>query len=303
MTHQHCTHKFIQQNMIAQKKMIKWPLATKVFVKNRSINFDPELISVIFGLLLGDASLRKIRSGKSRLWITQSTKHKSFMNFIQNVLSIKGFMHKESLENCARINYRLSSHQTITYDFTRWSFSFAELAYYRELWYGDDKHSDKLKNEKKVPMELYDYLTPICLAIWICGDGSRKNNAMYLHVQGFSITCVHRLQAFLYMKYRIQTSIHYKENRPILYVFSKSMCIVKELVYPYLRSCKMLYKIDSSVSVPVRRRPKMNQASLEANIAFLKNNPKKLVEPHILKELKWLERKLNCVQIQSGIQT
>jgi len=276
--------------MTKKQTRVKWPLASKPLDKSRSVEFDSERIGMIFGLLLGDGTLRKARYGKSRLWITQSTKHKHFMQFIQHYLSKKHLMYEENLDNCARLNYRLHEKANLTYDYVRWTFSFTELAHYRKLWY--ILHTDYKQERKTVPMELYEYLTPLCLAMWICCDGSSKGNGLYLHVQGFSIQCIRRLQAFLYMKFRIQTTTQHKGRNLILYVRVQSMGPLKEIVYGYLHECHMLYKINPSIVAPKSKRPVMTLECIEANLSLLKNNPKKLLEKKVLQEFDWLEKKL-----------
>jgi hypothetical protein len=74
-------------------------------------------------------------------------------------------------------------------------------------------------------------------------DGSRKNNALYLQTDSFTIQEVVFILNVLLIKLNIRSKIHYLRNNPVLYITTASMNRNRELLRPF--KCKsMYYKIE-----------------------------------------------------------
>jgi hypothetical protein len=76
------------------------------------------------------------------------------------------------------------------------------------------------------------------------GDGSFvKGGGLYLHTQSFTIQeCVFIINV-LYIKFRLDTTIHMQRNQPVIYFRVKSI----QYLYPYIYSYiipSMRYKFD-----------------------------------------------------------
>ncbi|MCK7225899.1 hypothetical protein L8P11_21795, partial [Enterobacter kobei] len=68
-------------------------------------------------------------------------------------------------------------------------------------------------------MDIFDYLTPPCLAFWIMGDGTMANGGgLYLHTQSFTLEENIRLLNALIIKYDIKGALHKAEGRHIIYI-------------------------------------------------------------------------------------
>lgn len=103
------------------------------------------------------------------------------------------------------------------------------------LWY--------LNKIKRVPLNIKDLLTPLALALWIMGDGSRQNKGMHLSVYAFTSEDVELLINVLETKFDFKCSIHKLGKKPRIYVWEESMDKVRQHVSPYIIP-SMRYKIE-----------------------------------------------------------
>jgi len=100
-----------------------------------------------------------------------------------------------------------------------------------------------LNKVKVIPNNIYELLTPVALAHWIMGDGSRdKSFGLVLCTDSFSIEDVVRLMNVLIVRYGIDCTIRYNGNYNRIYIRNKSMPLLRTIVSPYMHS-SMLYKI------------------------------------------------------------
>ena len=121
-----------------------------------------------------------------------------------------------------------------TYSFI--SFSTIELAcfnIFKEMFYSLE--------EKKVPDNIYELLTARGLAFWLMDQASRHRSGMYIDVCGYTITDIDKLILTLKNKFNIKCSLQYKNKKPRIYIFKKSMDTLIVLVKPYLYG-EVLYK-------------------------------------------------------------
>jgi hypothetical protein len=88
-------------------------------------------------------------------------------------------------------------------EYTSISFTTMELPCFIEIhntWY--------VKGKKRIPNNIMDILTPIGLAHWIMGNGSRHNLGLHLSVYAFTWDEVQLLINVLESKFGLKCSIH-----------------------------------------------------------------------------------------------
>ena len=93
-----------------------------------------------------------------------------------------------------------------------------------------------------------ELLTPIGLAHWIMGDGSKHNLGLHLSVYAFSKKDVNLLINTLEIKFHLKCSIHNLSTighkpRIYIYIWKESMPLLKDLVKLYIIP-EMKYKIN-----------------------------------------------------------
>lgn len=98
---------------------------------------------------------------------------------------------------------------------------------------------------KIVPTNIIELLTPISLAYWIMGDGSKQNQGIHLSVYGFSMTECDLLIQALTQKFGLNCTIHNTKSGPRIYIDAASTLIVRDLVRPYMVRPQLIgaYKI------------------------------------------------------------
>jgi len=97
---------------------------------------------------------------------------------------------------------------------------------------------------KVIPKKIYYWLNPISLAYWAMDEGGSTSSGtgFYLHTKGFNFMDVYFLAGVMHYKFNIICTVQNHENRPMLYITSKSKNKYVEIVYPYFHE-SLLYKL------------------------------------------------------------
>jgi hypothetical protein len=127
---------------------------------NRIGPHDIDVISVIFGLLLGDGYANNKSGEGMRISVKQSIIHKEYLFSLYEFFLNRGY--------CSNLEPRKYSRtikgiNKIYYGYEFNTYTFRSFVWIYKLFY---------KNGKKVvPLNIEEFLTPLTLAIWICDDG------------------------------------------------------------------------------------------------------------------------------------
>ena len=103
------------------------------------------------------------------------------------------------------------------------------------IWY--------FNNKKIVPLNIKDLLTPLALAHWIMGDGSKQDEGIHLSVYVFTKSDVDLLIIALKQKYNLECFIHPTDKGLRIYINKKNMEILKPLIFNHIVP-SMKYKIN-----------------------------------------------------------
>lgn len=98
---------------------------------------------------------------------------------------------------------------------------------------------------KVIPDSIYDLLTPIALAHWICGDGkaASKVGGLILCTDSYSVQEVVQLMNVLMIKYRLECTLRFHTpTQPRIYIRQRSMNLLRTIVTPHM-NVSMLYKL------------------------------------------------------------
>lgn len=207
---------------------VGYPKFTKIV--SNMIELPFLIKSFIYGILLSDATLNfaSKTNKNARLGIKQSLGHFAYLWYVFNKLSpyCSSYPHFIVGKRNNSINYALQF-------FTRSlpCFTIIYSSFYNQ-------------GIKNVPEDIFEYLTPMALAQFIMGDGSKQRHGLILCTDSYSIQDVVRLINVLIIKYDLICSIReHKEGQYRIYISQKSMHLLKSIVEPHMIP-SMMYKIN-----------------------------------------------------------
>ena len=202
---------------------------TKVRASNRIGPHNVDIISVIFGSLLGDgyASARTIEG--TRFSFKQSEIHKDYLFWLYEFFHSKGY--------CSNLTPRMYTRKLINkntkeikifsgYEFN--TFTFRSFNWIHKLFYK--------KGKKTINVKLEKYLTPLALAIWIMDDGGWAKPGVRLSSYSFKLEQVEFLACLLKKKWDLNCTIQKRSraNQYSIYIKSESVVKLRKLVLPFL---------------------------------------------------------------------
>jgi hypothetical protein len=173
---------------------------------------SPFQFEMCLGLLLSDASLEVNSNGtQARFKMQQTTKRQGFMNFVSSAL--KEYTASDSPVKMLKTRKNMCEFLTLTCP------QLMELAPYfstESALYG------KKGNVKVVSPHIESLITPVTVAFWFCGDGSKADHTdnegkgFSFHCQGFTQESIAILQAGL-RKLNIDSNIAVDCREPLQY--------------------------------------------------------------------------------------
>lgn len=216
---------YLSSNVIARR--------LKAWMRVGPHNYD--IISIIYGSLLGDAHAERRTSGNgTRISFFQESKHKHYLLWLHSILAKLGYCNSK----VPVIQSRLGVGGVLRYVIRFHTFTYTSFNWIHDAWYINDI--------KRVPDNISAYLTPLALAIWIIDDGSRVGYGLKLATNSFNFEDSTRLANILYELYQIKATVQSAgaPGQYHIYVWSESMPQLRALVKPYMVS-SMLYKLGA----------------------------------------------------------
>lgn len=197
-----------------------------------------DVISVIFGLLLGDAYANN-RSGEGvRISIKQSIIHKEYLFSLYEFFLNRGYCSnnhpREYVRTIKGINKKYNGYEFNT-------FTFRSFMWIYELFYK--------KGKKIVSLNIENYITPLTLAIWISDDGcfcpsTGGRGGVRISSNSFRLEEVEYLTNILRQKFDLDCTVQkiYLKDKYSIYIKKNSITKLENLILPYLH-ISMHYKL------------------------------------------------------------
>ncbi len=208
---------------------------------NRIGPHNEDVVSVIIGSLLGDANANN-RSGEGvRICYRQSIRHKEYLFWLYFFYYNRGYT--SNLQPRQYTRTIQSKEGKIYYGYEFNTFTFRSFSWIHGMFYNNGR--------KVIPKNIYEYLTPLALAVWIMDDGGLANYGIRIAVNCFKFKEVELLQDVLKSKYKLETTIKNKNNnlnikdQYSLYIKKQFVNNLINIVGPYIHF-SMLHKLGSA---------------------------------------------------------
>lgn len=202
---------------------------SKAFIGPHNI----DILSILYGTLLGDSHIEK-RYNNIRFSFQQENCNVEYLFWLWNQLSKA----KYCTNIKPKLRKRISKGGKIRFYYRFNTYTFPNLNYIYYDFYKDNSFF------KRVPYNIYDYLTPLALACWIMDDGIRVGAGIKIVTNSFFKEDVILLIVILYLKWGIISSIHKsgEQNQWVIYIPKASVLLVQSLVKDFIVP-SMSYKI------------------------------------------------------------
>lgn len=207
---------------------------SRIDINNYTGPLNIDIMSIIYGSLLGDAHAERRKSGKgTRISFYQEGSHSAYLFYLHNLVSSLGYCNT----NIPKIQTRLKKNGDIRKIIRFHTWTYEKFNIIHDEWY--DKN-----NKKIVSRSIYNYLTPLALAIWIMDDGGKVGSGLKLATNSFIYEDVLYLKDILYKKYNLKSEIQKTgvKNQYHIYIWKESIPDLVKIVNPYIIK-SMKYKI------------------------------------------------------------
>lgn len=195
---------------------------------------NQDVISVIFGSLLRDASLEKRSEGAgTRICFFQEAVHVKYLLYLHKNLSEWGYCNPKIPIVTSILGTNGKIRKIVR--FSTWTYT--SFNWIHDLWYKN--------NIKRVPESISLYLTPLALAIWIMGVGTKVSKGLNFSTKCFTYSECLILVKALNDNFNIKASVQSvgSKDQYIIYIWKQSINDLKNIVSPYIIP-EMKYKLN-----------------------------------------------------------
>ena len=176
---------------------------------------NEDVISVIIGSTIGDGYLHK-RSGEGvRVCYRQSNIHKEYLMWLYEFYYSRGYT--SNLQPRQYTRTLRSKEGKVYYGYEFNTFTFRSFSWIHEMFYH--------KGKKVIPLNIFEYLTPLALAVLVMDDGGWTNSGVKIATNSFELKEVELLKNVLKSKYNLEPTIQK------IWIKDKYSIYIKKTVY------------------------------------------------------------------------
>ena len=194
--------------------------------KNRIGPHNEEIISVLFGLLLGDGYANNRTGEGVRIAIKQSSIHKDYLFLLFKFFNERGYCSNNPPRLYTR---KLKITENLYYGYEFNTFTFRSFIWIYDLFYNKGKKSLTLTNDFE------NCITPLSLAIWICDDGTWTGDGVRIATNAFTLVEIQFLINILKNKFNLNCTIQKIAllNQYSIYIKKESISVLRQLILNY----------------------------------------------------------------------
>lgn len=192
-----------------------------------------DIISIIFGSLLGNAQAEKLSDKQStRVNFFQEGIHTEYILFLHKLFSHLGYCDYKLPKITTRLGVKGKIFKQVI--FSTWSYTSFNWVY--DLWY-----KDKIKC---VPECIGSHMTSLTLAIWVMNNGARVGKILKFTNNYYTYKECLILIKTLKDNFNLKASVEITgpKDKYTIYIFKESMEDLRKIVSPYMVP-EMKYKI------------------------------------------------------------
>lgn len=212
--------------------------AIRITSKQRIGPHNLDILSILFGSLLGDGHGECRTPNSVRFTIKQSNINVEYLRWLHKFFSDRKYCNSKKPQ--LKILIGKENKKYFYYKFN--TFTYSNLLYFYYMFYPME-----FGKIKKIPVNpyLWEYLTPQALAVWFMDDGSKGSpgGGVVISTVCFSYEDLQRLTKFLKQKYNLDCTLQCQNNKYRLYILKKSMPMFSSIVKKYMVS-SMYYKLN-----------------------------------------------------------
>lgn len=205
----------------------------KISGKSRIGPHNSDVLSIIFGSLLGDAHSERISLlVGTRISFYQEGSHLSYILWLHKFLATRGYCNTI----VPKIYNRLGEGGKLRKVVRLQTWTYTSFNWIHDLWYPN--------GIKVVPKNIDKYLNPLALAIWIMDDGTKSFKGLKLSTNSFTFQDCQFLSQVLYDNFHFKSSVQSDgaPNQYVIYILKDSLPLLRTIVSPYIIP-SMKYKI------------------------------------------------------------
>lgn len=200
---------------------------------NRIGPHSEEIISIIFGTLLGDSYAERQeyltsngkKKGGTRIIFQQEDKNVEYLMKFWSILAERGYCSDKK----PKLLKRISEKDTIRWYYKLNTWTYNSLNWVHDMWYDE-------KKIKIIPKEIEKYLTPMALAYWVMDDGTKVGKGIKLCTNSYTYEEVNFLCNILLKKYNLKSTPNKTgvKNQYVIYIHKESIERLKEIIKKHM---------------------------------------------------------------------